>query len=621
MIIGKNKKIYVNILILISLLLLFVNLYAVDNSRSDFPLPKELELRVQFWINIFTRYSVDEWVVHDSEKPERIYSVINFKGKNLSRKERLLLVKKEKERIAAVLKKLSSRKLKHKTLSKEERRIYSLFGKNPNRKRFTEAANMVRVQQGMRETFRNGIVRSGAYIGIFKKIFTDLGLPQDLVYLPHVESSFNPKARSRTGAKGMWQFTRSTGRRFLAINRILDERADPFFSAKAAAKYLKECYDDLGSWPLAVTAYNHGLSGVKRAAVSVGSDDIVRIVTYYKSRRFGFASKNFYAEFLAACHVAKNSGKYFSDINSRPLLRFKEYTLKKNMPLDSILSTFNLSVDDVRRYNPALKEKAFSGRYPVPSGYDLRLPVYARRGREVLAYNEYPYAKPQQGSGGIPGVVLQAIKAAYDFVSAEAVKTLDKPVTGSADKINRESLSGNNNIEVANGFVKPVLDFSFSLGQFSPDYLKNILSVRGGYLTVYPDETLGHYADWLKIPTWRLRLINKLKYGQRIKTGQRIKLVFSRISKKDFEKKRMDYHRSLINKYFYSYAVQDSFFYKIKPGDTLWNVANKRFEVPVWLVLAFNPEKNLSKIRPGDVLKIPVVRKKQPVICVLDSQS
>jgi len=622
MVIRKNKKLFKDVLVLASIFLLSVNIYSADNSRKNFPLPKKLELRVQFWINIFTIYSVDEWVIHDSGKPERIYSVISFKGRNLSRKERYLLAKKEKHRISLLLKKLSSRKLKYKSLPNEERRLFSLFGKNPDRKRLYKASEMVRVQQGMRETFRNGIKRSGAYVGIFKKIFADSGLPEDLVYLPHVESSFNPKARSRTGAKGMWQFTRSTGRRFLLINRVLDERADPFLSAGAAAKYLKECYEELGSWPLAVTAYNHGLSGVKRAAVSTGSDDIVRIVTLYKSRRFGFASKNFYAEFLAACHVAENSSRYFPDINPEPLLRFREYTLKKSTPLDSVISVFNLSAEVVKRYNPALKEKVFSGGYSLPSGYALRLPVYKKMGREISAYNEKLLSENSKKEGiSLPEVVMQAVKAAFDFVRVEDVKTLNKSLSQSDRDMSEGSSLNNNSIEVADGFVKPVSDFSLSLSLLSADYLKGMLSVKSGYLIVYPAETLGHYADWLKVPTWRLRLINKLQYGQNIRTGQKIKLIFKRISRKDFEKKRMAYHKTLMKKYFYSYTVRDSLFYKIRSGDTLWNVANKRFDVPVWLILAFNPEKNLSRIRPGDVLKIPVVRKKQSAICILDSRS
>ena len=92
-----------------------------------------------------------------------------------------------------------------------------------------------------------GVIRSGGYMAEMKHIFRSHNLPEDLAYLPHVESSFNTSAYSKFGAAGIWQFTRSTGKNYLNIDYVIDERRDPILSTKAAAKYLKSNFENLGS--------------------------------------------------------------------------------------------------------------------------------------------------------------------------------------------------------------------------------------------------------------------------------------------------------------------------------------------------------------------------------------
>ena len=127
--------------------------------------------------------------------------------------------------------------------------------------------------------------------------------------MPHVESSFDVTAFSKAGAAGIWQFTRATGKKFLTVNKFLDERRDPIRASEAAAKLIKSNYERLGDWPMAVTAYNHGIAGVLRAKKEMGTYEAV--FENYSGRLFEFASRNFYSEFLAARHVAKNSRTVF----------------------------------------------------------------------------------------------------------------------------------------------------------------------------------------------------------------------------------------------------------------------------------------------------------------------
>src|SRR5207237_4490387 len=133
----------------------------------------------------------------------------------------------------------------------------------------------------------------------------------EIALLPLVESSFENRARSNAGAAGIWQFTRGTGRLYLNVNRKLDERLDPARATWAAARLLHDNYNALGSWPLAITAYNHGRAGMQRAQNEIGSE-LTSIIERYDGPLFGYASMNFYSEFVAAVEVYVNYRQYFS---------------------------------------------------------------------------------------------------------------------------------------------------------------------------------------------------------------------------------------------------------------------------------------------------------------------
>src|SRR5690606_37387138 len=173
--------------------------------------------------------------------------------------------------------------------SDEERRVLELFGDKPSDAELKAAASRVRFQLGQADRFREGLIRSGEWKPYIISVLEKRGLPRELAALPHVESSFDPTAYSKVGAAGMWQFTRSTGLRYMRIDHIVDERRDPFFSTDAAARLLEDNYAFLGSWPLALTAYNHGAAGMRRAVSQLKTKDIGVIVEKYRSRSFGFA--------------------------------------------------------------------------------------------------------------------------------------------------------------------------------------------------------------------------------------------------------------------------------------------------------------------------------------------
>jgi membrane-bound lytic murein transglycosylase D len=259
--------------------------------------------------------------------------------------------------------------------SNDHRKIYELYNSVSDPNKFRDAAENVRVQQGIKERFEKGLEQSRKYLGTIRRVFREEGMPEEIAYLPLVESSFNNQAVSRTRAAGIWQFMPGTARIYkIRINSDVDERLDPAIATRAAARYLKRSYEMFGSWPLALTSYNHGQYGIATAIKTVGSDSFMKIVKQYDGRSFGFASRNFYAEFLAACRVMKDAEKYFGAIDYEKPVVSDSVLLTKSLWVSTILNGSNLSREDIRIHNPALQSAVIFSRRPIPAGYRLHLP-------------------------------------------------------------------------------------------------------------------------------------------------------------------------------------------------------------------------------------------------------
>ena len=247
-----------------------------------------------------------------------------------------------------------------------------------------DAAERVRFQLGQSDRFRAGLIRAGTYEAHIAETFANMGLPAELSALPHVESSFDPTAYSKAGAAGLWQFMRSTGRRYMRIDSTVDERMDPYRSTVAAAQLLKFNYDLLGTWPLALTAYNHGASGMRRAKEKQGTDDIVTIIRRHQSRTFGFASRNYYVAFLAALEIDRDPEKYFGALTRHPEVKTQSFELPAYVPASALERTLGVNLQTLRELNPALTAAVWSGDRYVPKGFVLRLPeatCYGNRSR------------------------------------------------------------------------------------------------------------------------------------------------------------------------------------------------------------------------------------------------
>jgi membrane-bound lytic murein transglycosylase D len=360
-------------------LLLFCVLLSLSRfaSAADtlLPRPPELEPDVQFWIRVYTQVSTNEGLIHDQHRLSVVYETMRFDADTPS-PERARRVDFERERIQGILKRLAHGEEPH---DDDERRVRALWGDDVTPAQLEIAASDVRFQLGQSDRFRAGLVRAGAWETHIGEVLANLGLPAEISALPHVESSFDPYAYSKVGAAGLWQFMRSTGRRFLRIDAAVDERLDPYRETEAAAQLLSYNYRLLGSWPLAITAYNHGAEGVRRAREQLGTDDIVRIVRDYHSPSFGFASRNFYVSFLAALTIAQSPEKYFGGLARNTEAGFNELKMPSTASLTALVHALGVDRETLRSLNPALRPAVWSGQRVVPAGYVLRLPAGGSR--------------------------------------------------------------------------------------------------------------------------------------------------------------------------------------------------------------------------------------------------
>ena len=367
---------------------------AADAETNPFPRPHLLGPNVAFWRDVFARYSQNQTVIHDDTNLGLVYTVLDFRswagpdGRLDAKHERMRKdrVKAARKYYAGILRRLHARGGASEGLGPEEKRVRALFSNMDGSNKFRAAADRVRAQSGLRERFRDGIARMKGYEAEMVRIFRQKGVPPELTRMALVESTFNLEAYSRVGAAGVWQFMPRTGRQYLRIDSAVDERRDPLRSTWAAAEHLKRDRKALGAWPLAITAYNHGRGGIARAVKSLGTTDMGEISRRYEGKHFGFASRNFYAEFLAALDVAGNEETYFGG-PVEPVLapRSREIKLRKPMRLHQAARHVGVGSETLIAMNPAFLPRVMGGRSAIPRGYRLRVPLRAEDGRLAVA--------------------------------------------------------------------------------------------------------------------------------------------------------------------------------------------------------------------------------------------
>ncbi|MDD9800138.1 MAG: LysM peptidoglycan-binding domain-containing protein [Gammaproteobacteria bacterium] len=695
---------------------------------ARFPCSERLKSRINFWVQVFSRWGTDEAVFHDSQFPQRVYAVVKSTGTCARRKKSAVLTA-EYQRIKQTLTGLAQNAAAGAVdgLGAEEQHILKLFPV-PDAAELRAAAGRIRCQQGNRDRFRAALQRYGAYHGMVQKILRDAGLSPDIQYLPFVESAYNPRAMSRVGAAGLWQIMPRTGRNFgLQVSGAIDERLDPESATRAAARYLKkseevlraaaEGYGALSEGdlnPFIITSYNYGVTGARKSIRQFGPD-FDSVLEHYESPRFKIAVKNFYASFLAARHVARDAGRYFSGVHLDAPFQYHTHVLKHAASIERIEKVFNLPQEELRRWNTALTRYVWHGWRFVPAGYRLRLPpkeggwekevkrftelapqqenfsnvryrvkkgdtacaiarAFGVNCRRLMAVNDLnrrglirvgqqltiPSRKPAAPARRVALAEKTPAETAMEksaqprkAVAADSETVVAAPETAVAPAqytvragdtpceialrytISCAALLENNDLDrhskIFPGQVLQVRlverpaalpagealtvdeeEFLAVLDQ-PPDFAVYETGAAGSdgagfFIFVLPEETLGHFSDWLNLGfTRRLRKFNDMGSKRSVRIGQRILLpIADRAMIETFERRRQDYHGLLVEEFKETYRVEGLEKYQVARGDSLWTIAREK-QIPLWLLLRFNPGLARKQLRASQEVDVPLV--------------
>jgi membrane-bound lytic murein transglycosylase D len=286
-----------------------------NRINPNFHIPEYFKDSAHFWFRIYTLYTSSHIILHDKNNLSLIYSVLDFthlKNSSLNTFTQYNLQAQLSHEYINTLK-LEIKKLSHNPAPQNDlqKKVYSAIEKSSltlpkndlaKKKLFKSLYMNLRTQTGQKDMIWNGIVNSIPYIDFLEKTISEFKLPKELLAIPFLESSFNYTATSKASAVGLWQFMPFISNAFMPkITSLVDYRYNPVISSIAAFHLLKENYQILKSWDLAVTAYNSGTKHIQIAQKKFNNKNInlEYILENYQSAHLGFAAKNFYSEFLA----------------------------------------------------------------------------------------------------------------------------------------------------------------------------------------------------------------------------------------------------------------------------------------------------------------------------------
>jgi membrane-bound lytic murein transglycosylase D len=622
-------------------------------ARENFPVNGSMKKRVNFWIKVYTEVGSRESIAHDISDLSIIYKKINT-PKNRRSKSRLL--KKEKKNIRKTI--LSIARKNYVNLNKEESRIAKIIGEKTNKELKALAKNF-RFQGGLKDRYLVGLKRSYTYLDYIRKTIKSHGLPEELAYLPHVESSFNYKAYSKVGAAGIWQFMRSTGRLYkLKINYVIDERRDPIKATNAAIRLLKDNYRILGRWPLALTAYNHGPRSIKRAIKEVGSKDINKIIENYKGRRFGFASKNFYATFMATVTISKKPYLYFPQFKKPAAFKYAQITLDKPYTVKQLTKTIKVSSKTIKEYNYDIRRSAYRSSLYLPKNYKLKLPHKLAKHVPIIQKNlkKLKFLKTEFNSERLhivsrgenlfdiarvhrvkmaniiqfnqimdPSKIYPGMK--LKIPGKKNIKELRRKIKKKSKKVAKVNLKQGTKYKSeskSNSFFNS-LTSSFQKtkvndkSQKTYEKLAPIVNLTKYNLAITKiseslvsivienEETLGHYSDWARVKLAKLRKINNMSPRKNITRGQKIKISIPESKIHNFKLRRNEYHLSIQEDFYSNYIITGKIVYSVRRGDSLSGIL-RRNKLPFWLLRQYQEgDKFNDKLNIGQKLWIPQI--------------
>jgi membrane-bound lytic murein transglycosylase D len=477
------------------------------------------------------------------------------------------------------------------------------------------------------QRIETGLSRAGTYLPMIRARFDEAGLPQDLSYLPLIESAFSVKAYSRARAHGMWQFIASTGRHYgLDVGSLVDERRDPERSTEAAVAYLSDLHDQFDDWYLALAAYNSGSGNVRRAIRRSGSRDFWTLRRYLPRE-----TRNYVPAFIASVIVAKKPEKYGFTAPVETAWSFETIEIPDALDLQFLATESGIPLDELRELNPAIRRDLT----PARSTTNLRLPPGTTAAAEaVLSSTPRDKWAPRMIHTVRSGDSLYAIARRYGS-SVSAIRqanglrgSLIKPGqnlivprfgTDTKAVVQQPQRTADGGVyvvqrndtlwDIARGFSVSVESLCAVNGLSRYDVIRpgqrlNIpdgasasysptrqqpVKISGTTHTVRAGDTLYDIARDYDVSVSALKQVNGLR-SSRIYPGKELHIPAPVQSSAPTR------------------AVTESGTYKVQKGDTLYDIA-RRFGVSISELRRANGLRT-SRIYPGDVLRIPTSQAK-----------
>ncbi len=347
---------------------------------ENFKVPDAIARRYNFWRRVYSLWGKDQYVMHLSEYPEVVVEAYDVSRVSQDvgpvRRENMVkkVAKSQRDLYRKMFLQMHQFRGHEELFSPAMKRLAKVMAHITDKDKYLTAYRTLRLQRGQRDFIANGLTIAPKYFPSIEAEFKEAGIPVEITRLAFVESSFNLKACSKVGASGVYQIMPATGRQYLKMHSGVDERNDPIKASRAAAKLLKLNYALTGSWPLAITAYNHGVGGIKRAVRSVGSSNIVDLINRYRGNQFGFASKNFYASFLGVLATLKDAEKIFPEVPRVGAMNFDSVRLTKATLVKDLKKKYSVTSAEIAEFNPDISGGVLRSSGALPKGYVLKVP-------------------------------------------------------------------------------------------------------------------------------------------------------------------------------------------------------------------------------------------------------
>jgi len=429
-----------------------------------------------------------------------------------------------------------------------------------------------------RGTLQSALVRSGRYREMIARILKEEGVPQDLIYLAQAESGFHPLALSRAGARGMWQFmaSRATGYG-LSRNWWVDDRQDPEKATRAAARHLKDLFNQFGDWYLAMAAYNSGPGTVQAAVQRTGYADFWEL---YKRGVLPAETRNYVPIIVAVTIMAKNPGQYGLE-SLTPDAPLEGDTVAVDYPVDLrlVAECVDASLDALQELNPSLLRMTT----PKDTSFDLRLPAGTKD-------------KYQQAIASIP--VDKRVWWRYHKVAAgETLASVARKYHTTASAIEQANDLRGAEVSPETKLIIPVT------GKRGEPGAAAAYSKRPTHYKVRKGDTVLTVADDFGVPAEKIRKWNRLK-GNTLTPGRTLS-IYKPVA--DAKVERASASNSKNDKSSKSSSLQSASkgrrVHKVKPGDTLFSIASQ-YNTTVEAIKRENPRLT-AKLHPGDIVVLP----------------